>query len=406
MKTLQFADTHNLAAFLAKPAKSDGFKQIATGMVKMVNGNNITSLLYRKKIVFTEASVRKTFIDDKEGGMFKFISDFYVTPSHTKKIFANMRRQGKDFSGKETPLFPTMVVQAQEEIGEGSTNLTDPYHTPIITQPSSSQPQKKHKSRRPKEKDTQNTKTAQAQEITSLKKRVNKLEKKGGSITHKLKRLYKVGISVRIVSSYEASLEQGVPDSKKDDVVQVNTAATTVSTASTIPVSAAIITKDKITLAQALAELNSKVTTATTATTKGILLSELSESITTTTTTIPLKDKGNGIMVKEPLKMKKKDQINFDKQEAIRLQAEFDKEVRLAREKDKANVALIKEWSDIQVKIDADYQLAQRLQAQEQEESTIEERAKLFQQLLEKRIRHFAAKRAEEKRNRLPTKAQ
>ncbi|GJZ98099.1 putative reverse transcriptase domain-containing protein [Tanacetum coccineum] len=61
--------------------------------------------------------------------------------------------------------------------------------------------------------------------------------------------------------------------------------------------------------------------------------------------------------------MKKKDQIRFDEQEAIRLQAEFDEEVRLAREKDKANVALIEEWNDIQAKIDADYQLAQRLQA-------------------------------------------
>ncbi|GKF04904.1 hypothetical protein Tco_0035572, partial [Tanacetum coccineum] len=38
--------------------------------------------------------------------------------------------------------------------------------------------------------DLENTKTAQAQEITSLKLRVKKLEKKGGSRTHKLKRLY------------------------------------------------------------------------------------------------------------------------------------------------------------------------------------------------------------------------
>ncbi|GKG51992.1 hypothetical protein Tco_0544630, partial [Tanacetum coccineum] len=69
--------------------------------------------------------------------------------------------------------------------------------------------------------------------------------------------------------------EQGVSDSKKDDAAQVNTAVTTVSTASTILVSAAIITEDEITLAQALAELKSvkpKATTATTSTTKGILL--------------------------------------------------------------------------------------------------------------------------------------
>ncbi|GJZ20986.1 hypothetical protein Tco_0558025 [Tanacetum coccineum] len=69
--------------------------------------------------------------------------------------------------------------------------------------------------------------------------------------------------------------------------------------------------------------------------------------LTTTTTTIPSKNKGKGIMVEEPLKMKKKDQISFDEQEAIRLQAEFNEEVRLAMEKDEANVALIEEWNDI-----------------------------------------------------------
>ncbi|GJU55796.1 hypothetical protein Tco_1229510 [Tanacetum coccineum] len=44
--------------------------------------------------------------------------------------------------------------------------------------------------------------------------------------------------------------------------------------------------------------------------------------------------------------------------------------------------------------------------AQEQEELSIEEKATLFQQLLEKRRKHFAVKRAEEKRNKPPIKAQ
>ncbi|GJW27546.1 hypothetical protein Tco_0044421 [Tanacetum coccineum] len=53
-----------------------------------------------------------------------------------------------------------------------------------------------------------------------------------------------------------------------------------------------------------------------------------------------------------------------------------------------------------------DHQLAERLQAQEQEELSVKEKATLFQQLLAKRRKHFAAKRAEEKRNKPPTKAQ
>ncbi|GKC72689.1 hypothetical protein Tco_1118572 [Tanacetum coccineum] len=46
------------------------------------------------------------------------------------------------------------------------------------------------------------------------------------------------------------------------------------------------------------------------------------------------------------------------------------------------------------------------MQAQEQEELTGEEKARLFVQFLEQRRKHFAAKRAEEKRNRPPTRAQ
>ncbi|GKA84960.1 hypothetical protein Tco_0806614 [Tanacetum coccineum] len=302
--------------------------------------------------------------------------------------------------------------------------------------------------------DLENIKTAQAQKITSLKKRVKKLEKKRWSRTYKLKRLYKVGRSARIVSSDEASLgdqedasKQGrkihnidadeditlenVHDAKMFDVndlhgdevfvekevpvkeVSVVGKVNTASIATTV--SAAIITEVDVTLAQELAELKSAkpkatttlttTTTATTTTTKGILLQETSESITTTTT-IRSKDKGIGIMVEEPLQMKKKDQIRFDGQEAIRLQAEFDEEVRLAREKDEANIALTEEWNDIQAKTETDYELAQRLQAEEQEELTVDEKATLFQQLLEKRRKFFAAKRAEEKRNRPPTRAQ
>nr|GEU48694.1 putative ribonuclease H-like domain-containing protein [Tanacetum cinerariifolium] len=44
----------------------------------------------------------------------------YVLPSYTKKIFGNIKRVGKGFSGMDTPLFPTMMVQAQEELRKES----------------------------------------------------------------------------------------------------------------------------------------------------------------------------------------------------------------------------------------------------------------------------------------------
>nr|GFD41758.1 hypothetical protein [Tanacetum cinerariifolium] len=63
-------------------------------------------------------------------------------------------RLWKGFSGKVTPLFQTMVIQDQSELGEGSTMPTDPHQTPTILQPSSSQPQKIQEPRKPKRKDT------------------------------------------------------------------------------------------------------------------------------------------------------------------------------------------------------------------------------------------------------------
>ncbi|GJS46364.1 hypothetical protein Tco_0385510 [Tanacetum coccineum] len=55
--------------------------------------------------------------------------------------------------------------------------------------------------------------------------------------------------------------------------------------------------------------------------------------------------------------------------------------------------------------IEADRLLAERLQSKEREELIDEEKAKLFMELMEKRRKHFAALRAQEKRNRPPTKA-
>ncbi|GJZ00294.1 hypothetical protein Tco_0517723 [Tanacetum coccineum] len=288
--------------------------------------------------------------------------------------------------------------------------------------------------------DLEKTKTTQHNEIASLKRRVKKLEKKNRSRTHRLKRLYKVSLTARVESSDdeeslgEDASKQGRIDaidadeeitlvsvhdemevdeevvevintakliidaaqvSAAGDKVSAASAATTVSAATTTTAT----TVDDITLAQALEEMKS-----TKPKTKGVVIQELGESTTTKSSQLSSQqsqDKGKGIWI-EPVKpMKKKDQISFDEETALKLQAEFDEEERLAREKaekeQEANIALIETWDDIQAKIDADHQLAERLQAQEQEELSIEEKATL---------KHFAAKRVEEIRNKPPTKAQ
>ncbi|GJR67776.1 hypothetical protein Tco_0013841, partial [Tanacetum coccineum] len=226
--------------------------------------------------------------------------------------------------------------------------------------------------------DLEKTKTTQQNEIASLKRRVKKLDKKSRSRTHKLKRLYKVGLTARVESLRdEESLgedvsKQGRINSIDEvfvagqnenvvkevvDVAQVSTAVTTVT-----------ITTEEITLAQALEALKTSKPKV-----KGIVFQEPCKSTTTTISSQQSQDNGKGIMIEEPIKpMKKKDQISFDKETTLKLQAEFDEEERLAREKaekeKEANIALIEEWDDIQEKIDVDHHLAKRLQAYELEE--------------------------------------
>ncbi|GKD78290.1 hypothetical protein Tco_1340911, partial [Tanacetum coccineum] len=187
------------------------------------------------------------------------------------------------------------------------------------------------------------TKTTQANEIASLKIRVKKLEKKNRSRTHKLKRLYKVALTARVESSRdEESL--GEDASKQGrinaidvdeeitlvrqneniveevvDAAQVSTAATTVT-----------ITTEEITLAQALEALKTSKPKV-----RGIVFQEPCKSITTTTTisSQQSQEKGKGILIEPVEPMKKKDLIRLDEEVALKLQAEFDEEERLAREK-------------------------------------------------------------------------
>ncbi|GKG21320.1 hypothetical protein Tco_0383915, partial [Tanacetum coccineum] len=79
----------------------------------------------------------QVFRDKQVKGMNTHKETFDIS-SHTKKVFANMRRQADGFSRNVTPLFDTMMVQASEEVGVDSDHPTD--QIPIVTQPSTSKP--------------------------------------------------------------------------------------------------------------------------------------------------------------------------------------------------------------------------------------------------------------------------
>ncbi|GJR25473.1 hypothetical protein Tco_1101705 [Tanacetum coccineum] len=520
----------------------------ATAKVKTVNGDRqIQALVDKKKVIITETNLRsdlkledvegidclptatifaklermgaKTttwnefsstrasaiifFLDNQVEGMTKH-KGIFVTPSHTKKVFANMKRPIKGFSSKVTHLFQTMMVQALEDMGEDSAALTDSYSTPIITQPSSSKPQKKQ-SRRKQRKDSgptepipdeatneehvstpsydppqsnedrlqltelmslctslqekvldlEKAKTAQAKEIASLKKRVKQLEKRKKSRTSRLKRLRKG----RKIANLDADAKVTLIDETQERndkemffdvqdylqgeevVAEKEVAKKEVSAADPVTIAGEVITTanvevttasaltttiDELTLAQTLIKIKAAkpkvvTTTATTTTTtrpkaRGVVVQEPSEFKTTSSPSqasqlLQAKDKGKAIMVEPEKPLKKKDQITLDEEVArnleAQLQAELEEEERISRLKEEeANIALLESWDNTQAMMNSDFQLAQQMQTEEQEQLIIEEKSKLFVELLEERKKHFAALRAQEKRNKPPTKAQ
>nr|GEX00564.1 hypothetical protein [Tanacetum cinerariifolium] len=197
-------------------------------------------------------------------------------------------------------------------------------------------------------KATPNKPSSQGTNLGGGPRRVKKLEQKNRSRTHGLKRLYKVGLMAR-VESYGDEESLGKYASKQGRRIDADKEITLVSVQDEVISNDAdkemfdVDVLSEITLAQALEALKTSKSNV-----KGIVFQEPGKSTTKTTiSSQQSQDKGKEIMIKEPVKPKKKDQIRLDEKAAKKLQAEFDKEERLAREKvekgERANIALIEE---------------------------------------------------------------
>ncbi|GJQ99252.1 hypothetical protein Tco_0522237 [Tanacetum coccineum] len=125
----------SLIICLATNQKFNLSKYIFDAMVKHLDGE-VKFLLYPRFL--------QVFINQQLGNMLTH-RKIFVNPFHTKKVFANMKRDEKDFSRRITPLFDTMMVQPVEEMGEDSDHPTDSTPIHIIDQPSSSSQPKKDK---------------------------------------------------------------------------------------------------------------------------------------------------------------------------------------------------------------------------------------------------------------------
>ncbi|GJT15458.1 putative ribonuclease H-like domain-containing protein [Tanacetum coccineum] len=447
----------SLIICLATNQKFNLSKYIFDAMVKHLDGG-VKFLLYLRFL--------QVFINQQLGNMSTH-KKIFVNPFHIMKVFANMKWAGKDFSRRITPLFDTMMVQPVEEMGEDSDNPTDSTPIPIIDQPSSSSQPKKDKLSKKVQRqeaevpqdeaeheeslptpssdpqpsgedsmkltdlmvlctklqtqvlDLQKVKDTQAKKIDDLKKRIQRLERRKISRPRGLKRLKKIDIDAdidvslvdetqerqddelmfdtRILDNVEMPVDAKVDGKDEQSTKKLDDSTAGEAITTTDDDSVVLTTNEEITLAQTLIQIKvAKPKVVTTA--------------DTTTTTRP-KDKEKGIMIEPEVPLKRKDQIALDEQIARDIQAKLDAELleeqKLARkQEEEANIAFIESWENTQAMMAADRLVAERLQSKEREELTDEEKAKLFIELMEKRRKHFAALRAQEKRNRPPTKAQ
>ncbi|GJR00104.1 hypothetical protein Tco_0523088 [Tanacetum coccineum] len=269
MMTLQFADTHNLVAFLSKPTESEGFEQI----VDFLNANPIRYILTINPTIYTSC-----------------VEQFWAT---VKSKTVN----GEDISRPSG--WKKIIIT--ESIVRRDLQLEDVKNLEIVSGKFLMYPRALA---------LETTKTTQAMEITSLKRRQEAREE---VISQEL-----MGLK-DYTSTAELKECKTKADKHKTRAAKGHVTFMTVKQAPTPTVSSQQPSQVKV------------------------------------------QDKGKGKMVKpEPVKkMSKKELLRLDEELAFKLQAEEEEEERLAREKaqqvEEANIA----WDDVQAKINVDYQLAQ-----------------------------------------------
>ncbi|GJR31894.1 putative ribonuclease H-like domain-containing protein [Tanacetum coccineum] len=366
------AETHNMVAFLSKSTEREGFEQIATVKVKTVNRKQqLHALVDGKKVIITESIVRRDIqLEDVEGvdclPSATIFEQLALTGSKTtawnefsstmasaiiylatnqkfdfsKYIFESMVRNLENVSADEAvykklddSLVRAATTASSLEAEQDSGNINKTRSKATLNEPSSTGTSS---GSGPRCQETIGDIIAQTrfENVSKLSNdpllaRVKKLERSKRSRTHRLKRLYKVGLSKRVKSSDEEGLgeedasKQGrIPDIDVDagiSLVSTHFNADTdmfgvhdlvgdeVVVESEVAAKDVNLNVDEVTLAQALAALKSIKPKA-----KVIVFREPGEPTTSTTHTTTIHvpkqshDKDKGIMVEELMMPKKK----------------------------------------------------------------------------------------------------
>ncbi|GJU33812.1 hypothetical protein Tco_1182166 [Tanacetum coccineum] len=340
----------------------------------------------------------QVFLDNQVDDMTSYHTK-YTSPALTQKVFSNMRRVGKGFSGNETPLFDTMLVQPRTQADKDVEMPVDEEQPATTSAPSISelqdQPSIPHDS--PKQEPTHSSpydspltgrkvnalekdKLAQATEILSLKKRVEKLEKRRKLKPSVLRRLRKISFATRVESSEEARDEtQRLDDDLIFDTtadlggeeVAVKPAETGVSAALNVEVSVAepavttvssLVTTDSVTITAAEPVSATAKELTDNDMTMAEALAELKTSKPKVVTTVLILNSATTITTTKPkAKVKIKDLSAHDEQVAKDLHDKIQVELE-----EEASMATLAELYDVvQAQIDADKELAAGMNLEE-----------------------------------------
>nr|GEZ79922.1 xylulose kinase-1 [Tanacetum cinerariifolium] len=387
MSTPTFAKTYNLIVFLEKPTESDGFKQIidflnanlikyaltvsltiytscikqfwTSAKVKTVNDDvRLQALVDGKKVIVNEASIRRDLrLDDAEGtACLPNAAIFEELARMGKHKSRRKQRKETEVSQDEPPTDKHIPTPSHDLLPSGKDRLQLNELMEICTKLSD------------RVLSLEQVNTNQAAKIEKLTKKVKRLEGKKKKRTHGLKRLYKGRMNDQDMF--------GVNDLDGDEVV--------------IDVSARQKEEQREKIAEKEVSTAGEVVTTVDV--------EVSAALTTTTTTddeLTLAQTLIEIKAAKP------------KAHTTAATSDVEEEQRIAKQKEeKANIAMITEWDNTQAVMDADYELATKLQEEERGELSIEKKSKLFVELMTKRKNHFQMLRAEERKRKPPTKAQ
>ncbi|GJT53127.1 hypothetical protein Tco_0988181 [Tanacetum coccineum] len=191
MASLEFCSKHNMVVYLEKTDGNTEFHQIMDFLTRssiyyalivspivstlfveqfwttaksrtVINTSYIDATVAGKPLTISEASIRIDLLfDDADGidslnnqtifdtiqlmgNQLKHVHvplDHFPVPTLTKKVLTFMAKKGKNFLGKVTPLFDSMLVQQTEDEGDASERPSDSLPIPSHPHPSEDQPQ-------------------------------------------------------------------------------------------------------------------------------------------------------------------------------------------------------------------------------------------------------------------------